>query len=113
MRFDEATQEYCLHYLLNEVGYFEWKLWAGSADPTKPWDYWVHGYNNGISVLPAAFKKGNSIYCTFLRQFSKDKNMPSSSNPFLDNRVDELEDMGYTVIRPSGRFEDLKRSSPL
>ena len=112
LRYNEVTNEYCLDYLLDQVGYFEWKLWAGSTDPKNPWKYWAPGPNHGISVFPASYKKENAIYCTFLRQFSKNKFKSNSNNKVLQENVNKLEEMGCWVIQPSGTFEEFKKNLP-
>ncbi|MBN1232771.1 MAG: glycogen debranching enzyme N-terminal domain-containing protein [Candidatus Coatesbacteria bacterium] len=111
-QFDKNEEIYKLDFLLDEVGYFEWKVWACNANMAEPWDYWTPGFNNGISVFPAAYSKNNSIYCIFTRQFTESRYRESNIDKDIDEQVRMLENKGYTVIRPSGNFDELKKELP-
>ncbi|MDY6934126.1 MAG: amylo-alpha-1,6-glucosidase [Spirochaetota bacterium] len=109
LRYDSKTGQYCLDYLLDQIGYFQWKLWVGSEDSRNPWIYWAPGSNHGISVFPASYKRGNAIYCAFLRQFREERNTSKGETHDIQDRVDELEKIGCTVIQPSGKFDEFKK----
>ncbi|MDY6968286.1 MAG: amylo-alpha-1,6-glucosidase [Spirochaetota bacterium] len=112
LRYNSQSDDYSLDYILDQVGYFEWKLWVGSISASDPWIFWASGNNHGISVFPASCNKNNSIYCVFLRQFNENKTKSISSDLSLQEKIDYLEENRCTVIQPSGTFEEFKEELP-
>jgi starch synthase (maltosyl-transferring) len=110
--YDSKRDEYRADILLREVGYFEFKVRVESSRRHQPWSKWADGPNVGISVRPLAYGKNNSLYCAFLRQYTKDKHKTSLEDPNLESAIRELEDQGAYVIPPGGTFENFKEVLP-
>ncbi|EEF57446.1 amylo-alpha-1,6-glucosidase [Pedosphaera parvula] len=94
---------------LTEIGYFKAKAYL--IDP-KGWQLWPEGPDIGISVHPDACRSGNTIYCAFTRMFGENKTAIHTANPKLDEQLKELDNKGYAVIPPSGKFRDLIHQLP-
>jgi starch synthase (maltosyl-transferring) len=89
---------------LTEVGHFEAKcffLKEGAGDPL-----WAPGDNTTINVGPAETSCANIIYNAFVRQFGSNRD-GSFRDPAHRAHIDPLDEAGYTVIPPSGKFRDL------
>jgi predicted glycogen debranching enzyme len=97
-----AKGRYRLTVALTEVGHFEAKAFFLSRDSTDP--IWPPGTNTAINVAPADTCCANIIYNAFVRQFGPNRSGAMNS---LDPGVKNLDDAGYTVIPPSGKFRDL------
>jgi starch synthase (maltosyl-transferring) len=90
---------------LREVGHFEAKcffLKSGLPDPL-----WPPGPNTIINVEPADTCCANFIYNAFVRQFGPNKAGGAPESDEMKRGIQALDDMGYTVIPPSGTFRDL------
>ena len=99
--------EYAIDIALTEVGHFEAMCCffeEGSSEPI-----WPGSENVSINVEPAEFSCANSIYCAFPRQFGPNKyNKVSKPVAGLTNaKMQQLDDHGYTIIPPSGKFRDV------
>ncbi|MBC2711551.1 MAG: glycogen debranching enzyme N-terminal domain-containing protein [Desulfosarcina sp.] len=93
---------YTITVALTEVGHFEAKgyfLYQDSSDPL-----WPPGTNTAINVAPADTCCANIIYNAFVRQFGPNKN---GAMAVVDQTMRSLDDAGYTIIPPSGKFRDL------
>ncbi|MFO7716120.1 amylo-alpha-1,6-glucosidase [Desulfosarcina sp.] len=97
-----ARGHFSLTVALTEVGHFEAKGYFLDRNRTDP--LWPPGANTAINVAPADTCCANIIYNAFVRQFGPNK---SGVLDNLDPTVKCLDDVGYTVIPPSGTFRDL------
>ena len=88
---------------LDEVGRFEAKTYFEPEGGGKL--VWPAGDDVVIKVQPADTVCANSIYCAFVRQFGEGKSL--AEEPELPDGVAELDEAGYAVIPPSGKFRDL------
>jgi len=111
-RYLKKSEEYAIDLVLNEVGYFQFKVRAESSDPDNLWDKWSDGPNTGISVTPLPYGKDNSIYCAFIRQFGDNKDQVSLVNPELEKTITQLEEQGATVLPPGGNFQNFMKELP-
>ncbi len=90
---------------LDEVGHFEAKcffLKKGAKNPT-----WPRGSNCAINVEPADTCCFNTLYNAFVRQFGPNKSGNFTCTPSEKNAIRALDEKGYAVIPPSGKFRDL------
>jgi starch synthase (maltosyl-transferring) len=90
---------------LCQVGHFEGKcffLQDGSESPV-----WPAGENVAINVSPAHSCCANIIYNTFVRQFGQNKEKSQSLPEEVEACIGNLDNAGWSVIPPSGRFRDL------
>ncbi|MDB6122987.1 MAG: glycogen debranching enzyme/alpha-amylase [Pedosphaera sp.] len=94
---------------LTEIGYFKAKAYF--VDP-KGWQHWPDGPDVGISVHPDRYRTGNTIYCAFTRMFGETKSAVSTENLKLEEQLKQLDEKGYSVIPPSGKFRDLIQQLP-
>ncbi len=94
---------------LTGPGYFSSKAYL--IDP-QGWQVWPDGPDVGISVHPDAYRTANTIYCAFTRMFGETRTAVLTENPKLETELKELDDLGYSVIPPSGKFRDLIRQLP-
>ncbi|MFW6082198.1 MAG: glycogen debranching enzyme N-terminal domain-containing protein, partial [Desulfosalsimonas sp.] len=88
---------------LCEIGHFEAKAYFLPDSSLQP--VWPEGQNSEINVEPAETVCGNIIYNAFVRQFGPNKEkrrLPTESSDFCS-----LDQQGFTVIPPSGKFRDL------
>ncbi|TAL18462.1 glycogen debranching protein [bacterium] len=69
---------------------------------------WPSGGNIRIKVISAEYSFANTIYSAFVRQHSQTLPGPAE----LSQNVEKLEEEGYTVIPPSGRFRDFSERIP-
>jgi starch synthase (maltosyl-transferring) len=102
-RLDDTRFRICLP--LSEVGHFEAKcffLKAGEANPV-----WPEGHNTVINVEPADTCCANIIYNAFVRQFGPNKGGAGQLSPDESEFARRLDQIGYAVIPPSGKFRDL------
>ncbi len=90
---------------MHEVGYFEFK--AFFVDASTNIAYWPRGENASVKVAPAKTICANTIYNAFIRQFGPNKAGEWQRQTPLQEAVKTLDDAGYTVIPPSGTFQDL------
>lgn len=101
--------EWALNLAFTEVGYFRAKAYA--VDP-KGRQHWPEGYDLGVSVHPNQYRTLNTIYCAFVRMFGDTRTAASTKNEKLEAQLMQLDQRGYTVIPPSGKFRDLIRHLP-
>ncbi|RME95980.1 MAG: amylo-alpha-1,6-glucosidase [Verrucomicrobia bacterium] len=94
---------------LAEVGWFEAKTYALDS---RGWQHWPDGPNVGLSVQPNTCRTANLIYCAFTRMFGPTKQARTTTPDPLEERMNELDRRGYTVIPASGTFRDLIRELP-
>ena len=111
-RYDRHRDEYGVDILLNEVGYFEFKVRVESARRDQPWVKWADGANIGISVCPVEYARNNSIYCAFIRQYVPDKNLSNMHKPQMEETIINLEKQGAYVIPPGGNFKSFMEVLP-
>lgn len=91
-----------------QPGYYEFKPYLSLPHEIV----WPEGPNASVSVHPLKWRGGNTIYCAFPRQFGPFKSLDNAleaTNPPEAVRLDQL---GYTVIPPSGNLADLARELP-
>jgi predicted glycogen debranching enzyme len=94
---------------LTEVGYFRAKTYALDS---RGWQHWPDGPDTGINVQPAGCRTANIIYCAFTRMFGPAREGAGAHSPAFEDRLRALDQQGYTVIPPSGRFRDLIQAVP-
>ncbi len=91
---------------LTQVGIFAGKACFFAAGSTVP--EWPEGDNLRIKVEPAHTACANTMYSAFVRQFGAAlQHSPRTEAVRAKER--ELDQLGYTVIPPSGTFRDLGR----
>ncbi|MGB0580572.1 MAG: amylo-alpha-1,6-glucosidase [Limisphaerales bacterium] len=95
---------------LIEVGYFEAKPYAMDG---KGFQHWPDGDDIGISVHPADYRTGNTIYCAFARMFGRNKGKAETIDEAQEEEWQKLEkDEGLTIIPESGTLRDLQAELP-
>lgn len=102
VRVDERRFEAVLP--LTQVGHFEAKCFLRGEGEAGP--LWAPGENTVVNVRSVDTSCANIIYNAFVRQFGPNKD-GSFRNPARRALVDPLDEAGYTVIPPSGKFRDL------
>ena len=105
----EENGEWSLELPLAEVGYFKAKAYL--LDP-KGWQHWPQGSDAGISVHPDSYRTANTIYCAFPRLFGASKTAATTQNDALEKQIQQLDQLGHTVIPPSGKLRDLVQCLP-
>jgi len=88
---------------LDEVGRFLAKSFFEPADGGAL--RWPEGGDVVIKVEPADTVCANTMYSAFVRQFGESKSLREV--PALEDGVAALDEAGYAVIPPSGKFRDL------
>jgi predicted glycogen debranching enzyme len=91
---------------LTQVGIFAGKACFFAQGSKVP--EWPAGENLRIKVEPAHTACANTMYTAFVRQFGASLH----ANPRTDairGKENELDQLGYTVIPPSGTFRDVAR----
>jgi starch synthase (maltosyl-transferring) len=94
---------------LSEVGFSRAKAYL--LDP-RGRQAWPDGPDVGISVHPDRYRSANTIYCAFTRLFGPSRHAASHREQRENGEIARLENEGYTVIPPSGKFRDLIRHLP-
>jgi starch synthase (maltosyl-transferring) len=94
---------------LSEVGYFQAKAFFIDE---KGRQHWPWGPNIGVTVHPDAYRSGNTIYCAFPRMFGPTKALKTTIDEQRESELKRLDQVGYTVIPPSGKLRDLARELP-
>jgi hypothetical protein len=107
MRLENS--DYQVRLPLTEVGYFKSKAYAVDS---KGHQHWPEGPDIGVTVHPDSYRTANSIYCAFIRMFGPQKFAANAQDEKLEKQLKELDNRGYTVIPPSGKFRDLIRELP-
>jgi starch synthase (maltosyl-transferring) len=108
MRWDK--NRWVLSLPLTEVGFFNAKPYA--MDP-KGFQFWPDGDDAGVSVHPAGYRTGNTIYCAFARMFGKSKRLAQTIDEAEEEEFQRLErEEGLTIIPESGTLRDLKEELP-
>lgn len=74
--------------------------------------FWVEGPNASATIHPLRWRSGNIIYCAFPRQFGAYRHLTTARPIYETPVVQELDKEGYTVIPPSGGFQDLAEVVP-
>ena len=88
---------------LMEVGNFEAKAFIKLFDGEIKWP---DGSNTKIKVEPILTIAGNTIYNAFVRVFGEAK-FKGTVHSTDKNHLEILDEKGYTVLPPSGKFRDL------
>ena len=95
---------------LIEVGYFEAKPYAMDPDGFQ---HWPEGDDIGISVHPAGYRTGNTIYCAFARMFGRNKGEAETIDEEQEAEWQRQEkETGLTIIPESGTLRDLQAELP-
>jgi starch synthase (maltosyl-transferring) len=101
---NETTYSIVLPLL--EVGRFEAKAYFVPSRSREI--LWPEGANATLKVEPAETCNGNTMYTAFVRQFGETKSRPDGAVAQQDEAmVLTLEQAGYAVIPPSGKFRDV------
>ncbi|MEO6035494.1 MAG: alpha-amylase family glycosyl hydrolase, partial [Verrucomicrobiota bacterium] len=94
---------------LTEPGYFRAKAYVVDSQGRQTWP---SGTDLGLSVHPDGYRTANTIYCAFTRMFGASKNLRITRDEKLEAQLKKLDDRGFTVIPPSGKFRDLIKELP-
>lgn len=94
---------------LTEVGWFKAKPYLLEPHGSQ---HWPEGDDFGVSVHPNWARTANTLYCAFARMFGDTKSLTSSSSLQHKSQMAALNQLGYTVIPPSGKLRDLARQLP-
>jgi starch synthase (maltosyl-transferring) len=94
---------------LTEVGYFKAKPYLVDRGG---WQHWPEGSDVGVSIHPDAYRTANTIYCAFTRMFGPNRLAVSTQDEAQEKLLLSLEQRGYAVLPPSGKFRDLVRQLP-
>jgi len=103
---EKKPGEFVLRVPLLQVGIFSGKACFFTEGSSVP--QWPEGENMTIKVEPAHTACANSMYSAFVRQFGEALTR-NPDNDEVRGSVDHLDQRGYTVIPPSGKFRDLMR----
>ncbi|MFO7558619.1 MAG: amylo-alpha-1,6-glucosidase [Desulfobacterales bacterium] len=90
---------------LCEVGHFESKCFFLKNGTNVP--VWPQGGNVKINVSSSGVCCANIIYNTFVRQFGPNKIKAQPLSESTKNCITSMDQAGWSVIPPSGRFRDL------
>ncbi len=101
--------EWGLELPLTEPGYFKAKAYLMDANG---WQHWPDGPDTNISVHPDGYRTENTIYCAFTRMFGGTRTLARTVNEKQEAQFKEWDQLGYTVIPPSGKFRDLIKQLP-
>jgi len=101
--------EWQLALPLTEVGWFKAKPYL--LDPSG-FQHWPEGDDFGVSVHPNWARTANTIYCAFARMFGETKSLTATADLTRKSQMAVLDQLGYTVIPPSGKLRDLARQLP-
>jgi len=104
-----SAQGWELELTLTEPGYYRAKAFALDE---RGFQAWPIGPDLGITVHPSAVRTGNTIYCVFTRLLGLSRRWNGGSGARKEQRFDTLEQAGYSVIPPSGKFRDLIGTLP-
>jgi predicted glycogen debranching enzyme len=98
-------REFQVTLSLCEVGHFEAKSFFLESKAVNP--IWPKGPNCTINVEPAHTCCANIIYNAFVRQFGPNMCGGGKTTAQEDTFIHSLDQKGYAVIPPSGKFRDL------
>ncbi len=87
---------------------FECKACLVTRDGAR---HWVPGDNARVKVEPATLSGDNTLYNAFVRQFGPNISGEADSQECRDAEH-FLNEHGYTVVPPSGKFADVKERLP-
>ncbi|TVR45456.1 MAG: amylo-alpha-1,6-glucosidase, partial [Planctomycetota bacterium] len=73
---------------------------------------WPEGPDLGISVHPASWRSGNTIYCAFTRMHGATREQRRTTDALRDEQLTVMDRHGWTVIPPSGTLRDLAAQVP-
>ncbi len=99
------AQTFTVTLPLCESGHFEAKCFFLAQGRTTP--LWPSGANTVINVDSADACCANIVYNAFVRQFGPNKAGGKMLGEAEGRIIGELDNVGYTVIPPSGKFRDL------
>ncbi len=102
----QANGEWAIEMPLVDVGFYRAKAYVLDQDGRQ---HWPDGSDMGMSVHPDAYRTGNTIYCAFTRMFGPGKTARNTHDEALEKELNKLDEKGYTVIPPSGKFRDVIR----
>ncbi len=94
---------------LAEVGFFEAKAFAMDGNGRR---FWPDGPNFALSVQPDHSRTANTIYCAFTRQFGPTRDAKTTLDAAWVGQAAPLDQQGFAVIPPSGKFRDLLGQLP-
>jgi predicted glycogen debranching enzyme len=86
---------------LLKIGHFGYKPYLQIAEELV----WPESVDSEVNVEPPAYRTNNTVYCAFVRQFGENKYKRSAGTDHAT--IESLDQQGYTVIPPSGKFRDL------
>ncbi|MDQ6630927.1 MAG: alpha-amylase family glycosyl hydrolase, partial [Verrucomicrobiota bacterium] len=92
-----------------EIGFFRAKAYLVNSEKKQ---IWPDGENVGVSIHPNCYRTANTIYCAFTRTFGASKFAKTTRDEVLENKMRELDELGFTVIPPSGKLRDVIKELP-
>lgn len=101
---DDGNGQFSITLPLNDVGVFDLKSFFIPDDGGET--IWCRGDNTRVKIEPSRCACGNTIYNAFIRQFGKNRSGGAWTQKHHDAET-LLDKDGYTVIPPSGSFNDL------
>jgi len=104
-----GESEWRIDLPLTEPGFFRAKAYIVDAQGNQ---FWPHGPDVGMSVHPDCYRTANTIYCAFTRMFGATKSLRTTRNEKVEAQLKKMDDAGYIVIPPSGKFRDLIQHLP-
>jgi starch synthase (maltosyl-transferring) len=105
----EASGEWAVELPLTDTGFYRAKAYMADAEGRQ---IWPEGEDAGISVHPNGYRTGNTIYCAFPRLFGPSKTARQTVDEKREKELNQLDDLDYVVIPPSGKLRDLARELP-
>lgn len=101
--------EWAIEMPLIDIGFYRAKAFVIDQNGRQ---YWPDGPDAGISVHPDVYRTSNTIYCAFTRMFGASKSARNTHDEALERQLARLDERGYSVIPPSGKFRDLIAQLP-
>jgi len=101
--------EWAIELPLTDIGFYRAKAYLVDENGFQ---IWPDGANAGISVHPDCYRTANTIYCAFTRMFGESKTARTTQDPKWEKQLNKLDERGYSVIPPSGKFRDVIRELP-
>jgi starch synthase (maltosyl-transferring) len=105
----EDSGEWAVELPLTDTGFYRAKAYMADAEGRQ---FWPEGEDAGISVHPNCYRTGNTIYCAFPRMFGPSKTARQTVDEKGELELNQLDDLDYVVIPPSGKLRDLARELP-
>jgi starch synthase (maltosyl-transferring) len=89
---------------LPETGCFRAKAYVRDR---RGWQHWPAGPDFSVSVQPDFARTANTIYCAWPRLCGATRTLPGRPDADLAAAIRPLDELGYSVLPPSGKLRDL------